>query len=133
MPLRLPGVSALGIVLIAVAALLLALGAAGFIVTRRRLGRQDFGADVAAADRALEAARAADRGWNRQLLDEAARHALGRERPAFDWHALELVLVDDRPGVEEDRAHLMAVGAHDRVRVVLAREADGRWVAERVE
>ena len=81
----------------------------------------------------VEQARAEDRGWNRQLLDEAARRALGAERPAFDWESLELVLVDDRPGVAEDRAHLMAVGASERVRVVLARERDGQWFCERVE
>jgi hypothetical protein len=116
-----------------VGVLALVLAVLGFVASRRRFARQDFGADVAAADRALEQARAEDRGWNRQLLDEAARQALGAERPAFDWDSLELVLVDDRPGVEEDRAHLMAVGPRDRVRVVLAREPDGRWIAERVE
>jgi hypothetical protein len=42
------------------------------------------------------------------------------------------VLVDDRPGVSEDRAHFMAVGADGAARVILAREGD-RWIAERVE
>jgi hypothetical protein len=125
--------SALAVVLIVVAVLLVVMFALGYAASRRRVERQDFAGDVAAADRALEEARAADRGWNRQLLDEAARRALGAERPAFDWESLELVLVDDRPGVHEDRAHLMAVGPEDRVRVVLARDPDGRWVAERVE
>jgi hypothetical protein len=125
--------SALAVVLIVVAVLFAVLFALGYAASRRRVERQDFAGDVAAADRALEEARAADRGWNRQLLDEAARRALGAERPAFDWESLELVLVDDRPGVHEDRAHLMAVGPEDRVRVVLARDPDGRWVAERVE
>ncbi len=125
--------STLGIVLIVLAAIFVVLFVLGLVTSRRRLARQDFGGAVAAADQALEQARAADRGWNRQLLDEAARRALGEERPAFDWESLELVLVDDRPGIEEDRAHLMAVGAEERVRVVLAREPDGRWVAERVE
>src|SRR5690349_14423565 len=125
--------SVLAIVLIVVAVLAAVFFVLGFVAARRRDARQDFGADVARADRALEEARAADRGWNRQLLDEAARQALGSERPAFDWDSLELVLVDDRPGIEEDRAHLMAVGGDERVRVVLAREPDGRWIAERVE
>jgi type II secretory pathway pseudopilin PulG len=125
--------SALAVVLIVVAVLFAVLFALGYAASRRRVERQDFAGDVAAADRALEEARAADRGWNRQLLDEAARRALGVERPAFDWESLELVLVDDRPGVHEDRAHLMAVGPEDRVRVVLARDPDGRWVAERIE
>jgi hypothetical protein len=42
------------------------------------------------------------------------------------------VLVDDRPGIEEDRAHFVAVGPDGRARVILAREGD-RWIAERVE
>jgi len=125
--------SVLAIVLVVVGVLLVVLFALGSVVARRRLQRPDFAAEVAAADQALEQARAEDRGWNRQLLDEAARRALGSERPAFDWNSLELVLVDDRPGVEEDRAHLMAVGPQDRVRIVLARDSDGSWVAERVE
>jgi hypothetical protein len=125
--------STLAIVLIVVAVVFLVLFVFGFLASRRRLDRQDFAGDVAAADQALEQARAEDRGWNRQLLDQAARQALGAERPTFDWDSLELVLVDDRPGVEEDRAHLMAVGPQDRVRVVLAREPDGRWIAERIE
>jgi hypothetical protein len=125
--------STLAIVLIVLAVLFLVLFVLGYLVSRRRLATQDFEGDVARADRALEQARAEDRGWNRQLLDEAARRALGAERPGFDWNSLHLVLVDDRPGMEEDRAHLMAVGPDDSVRVVLAREPDGRWVAERVE
>src|SRR3954447_9607787 len=125
--------STLAIVLIVLAVLFIVLFVLGYLASRRRLAGQDFAADVAAADRALEQARAEDRGWNRQLLDEAARRALGTERPAVDWNSLELGLVDDRPGVEEDRAHLMAVGPDESGRVVLAREPDGRWVAERVE
>jgi hypothetical protein len=125
--------SALAVVLIVLAVVLVLLFIAGYAASRRRLAAQDFSGDVARADQALEQARAEDRGWNRQLLDEAARRALGQSRPRFDWDSLELVLVDDRPGVEEDRAHLMAVSSDERVRVVLAREADGRWVAESVE
>lgn len=125
--------STLAVVLIVLVVVFLLLFLAGYAVTRRRLARQDFAGDVTRADRMLEEARAADRGWNRQLLDEAARRALGAERPAFDWDSLELVLVDDRPGVEEDRAHLLATGPGERVRVVLAREPDGSWVTERVE
>jgi hypothetical protein len=41
------------------------------------------------------------------------------------------VLVDDRPGTEEDRAHFVAMGADDQVRVILARQGD-EWVLEQV-
>ena len=46
---------------------------------------------------------------------------------------LHLVLVDDNPGVAEDRAHFVAVGeGGQEARVVLGRQ-DGDWVAESVE
>ena len=125
--------STLAIVLIIVGALLVLLFIGGLVVERRRLNRPGFEADVASADRALETARAADRGWERELLDEAARAALATERPGFTWDSLHLVLVDDRPGVEEDRAHLVATGSEASARVVLCRDADGRWACERVE
>lgn len=125
--------STLAIVLIVLAAIFLIFFVGGFLVSRRRVAQQDFSGDVARADRALESARAEDRGWNRQLLDEAARQALQRERPDFSWDSLDLVLVDDRPGVEEDRAHLLASGDDRTARVVLTRERDGSWVVESVE
>lgn len=125
--------SALGIVLIVGGVVLVALFAGGVRVARRRLARPGFDADVARADQALESARAADRGWDRELLHEAARVALAAERPGFEAATLELVLVDDRPGVENDRAHVRAVGADGTARVLLARESDGRWLAERVD
>jgi hypothetical protein len=124
--------STFAIVLIVVGVVLVLLFVGGYAVVRRREARQDFSGDVARADRALEHARAEDRGWNRQLLDDAARRALGMERPGFDWESLELVLVEDRPGVAEDRAHLMAMAPDRRVRVILAREPDGTWIAESV-
>lgn len=125
--------STLAIVLIIVAVVLMLFFIGGLVVERRRLNRPEFDADVAKADRALESARAADRGWDRELLDAAARAALETDRPGFAVESLDIVLVDDRPGVEEDRAHLLASGADGAARVVLAREPDGRWIAERIE
>jgi len=125
--------STLAIVLIVIGVVLLALFVGGLVVARRRLERPEFSADVAKADRALESARAADRGWNRQLLHDAARQALAVERPGFEPETLDLVLVDDRPGVEDDRAHVVAVGSEGKARVVLARDREGRWTLERVE
>jgi hypothetical protein len=137
-PLRVCGLdctpmSTLAIVLIILGVVLLAFFAAGLAVARRRANRPDFEADVAAADAALESARAEDRGWDRELLHAAAHGALRQHRPSSEWEALHLVLVDDRPGVEEDRAHLMATGPHGTARVILTREPDGSWVVEQVE
>ena len=125
--------STLAVIILVVSVILLILFAGGLVVLRRRLADPSFDADVAAADQALERARAEDRGWDRDLLHAAARAALQSGRPGFEPRSLDLVLVDDRPGVEEDRAHLVALGDGETVRVVLAREADGAWVAESLE
>jgi hypothetical protein len=125
--------SVLAIILIVVAALALVFLVGGFVVARRRANRPGREEHIRQADHALEQARAADRGWDRDLIESTAREALRSSRPDFEPAALELVLVDDRPGVEEDRAHLMAAGAGERVRVVLCRDASGAWGVERIE
>lgn len=123
--------SPLAIVLIVVVALLLLLFIGGTIARARRTADQAGGllARVAAADQALEAARAADRGWDPVRLEEAARQALESERPDFRYDSLHLVLVDDQPGIHEDRAELAAVGAGEVVHVAVVRRGDS-WVAE---
>ena len=126
--------SALAIVLIVLAVILLALFVGGLLESRRRsaAGAADYARRVAAADQALEQARAADKGWDRAVLEDTARRALTSERPDWRYGALHLVLVDDRPGVTEDRAHFAAVGEDGDVRVVLVREPSG-WALERLE
>ena len=126
--------SALAIVLIALGALLLLLFAGGLYVARRRARARegDLAISLARADQALEAARAADRGWERVLLEEAARKILAEERPGWRYDRLDLVLVDDRPGVAEDRAQFLATAPDDQVRLVLTRSGGG-WIAKIVE
>jgi hypothetical protein len=126
-------VSVLAIVLIVLFALIVIFFLGGYAVAKRRANRPGWEADVRAADNALEQARAQDRGWDRQLIEAAARRGLSQERPGFEPDSLHLILVDDRPGVEEDRAHVMATGGDARVRLVLARDASGAWDVERVE
>src|SRR3954469_10331452 len=125
--------SPLAIIVIVLLVLLVLLFVGGLIAPRRHAeptsGR--LHERIAAADRALEAARAADRGWDPILLEEAARTALQRERPDFHYDKLHLVLVDDRPGTDEDRAELAAIGDDGVIRVAVARRGE-TWVAERV-
>jgi hypothetical protein len=125
--------SVLAIVLVVLAALIVIFFIGGYMVARRRRDSPDFEKHIRAADKALEDARATDRGWDRDLIHAAAREALSQHRPGFVPASLDLILVDDRPGVEEDRAHVMASGPDDRVRLVLARDASGAWGVERVE
>lgn len=126
--------STLGIILIVLAVLVVLFFIGGVLGARRRDRRQagSYAEHVAAADAALQPARASDRGWHREAMEAVARDAIADSRRDWDYTDLHLVLVDDRPGTEEDRAQFVAVGADGEVRVVLAREGD-RWVAERVE
>jgi hypothetical protein len=135
MPIALPiALSTLGIVLIVLAAIVVLLFVAGLLGAGARARRQagSYAEHVAAADSALEQARAADKGWHRETMEQVARDAIGESRPGWDFEDLHLVFVDDRPGVSEDRAHFVAVGSDGECRVILARQ-DDRWVAERVE
>jgi hypothetical protein len=127
--------SVLVIVLIVVGALIVLGFVGGLLAARRRARAQEasFPRGVAEADQALEEARAADRGWDRGLLEEAARAGLAEARPGWTYEELHLVLVDDRPGVAEDRAHFVATGPQGEGRVVVARRDEMGWVAEHVE
>ena len=124
--------STLAIILIVVGAVLLLLLGAGALVARRRT-EGDYAEHVAQADQALEAARAADRGWDREVLERTARAALERDRPGWAYDELHLVLVDDRPGVVDDRAHLVAMGDGGEARLVLTRMAGGDWMVEAIQ
>lgn len=125
--------STLAIILIVVGLLVALLLIGGLVAARRRADEHagEYRKNLAAADHALEAARAADRGWDRPVMEDVARAALNERRPGWDFRTLDLVLVDDRPGVAEDRAQFVASDGDDRVDVVLSRGEAG-WAVERV-
>jgi len=116
------------IIVVTVLAVLFFIG--GYIVVRRRA--ENWEQHVAEAERALEAAWAKDKGWDRGLLDLAVKQALEARRPGQDHGALHLVLVDDRPGMAEDKAHFVCTGDDGEARVVLARDASGEWRVDSV-
>jgi hypothetical protein len=127
--------STLAIVLIVFGVIVLIALILGFLGIRARDRRQagHWEEHVRDADAALAQAAASDRGWQRELMESAARAALADRRPDWSYGDLHLVLVDDRPGTEEDRAHFVAVGeGGDEARVVVSREGD-RWIAESVD
>jgi len=126
--------STIGIVLIVLGAVLVLFFIGGLVAARARDRRQagTFSDHVRAADEALEQAKALDRGWHRETMEAVARAAIDEARPGWSYDDLHLVLVEDRPGVQEDRAQFVAVAPDAEARVVLARQGD-RWVAERVE
>src|SRR5687768_5552768 len=127
--------STLAIVLIVIGVIVLIALVLGFLGTRARDRKQagSWEQHVRSADAALAQAAASDRGWQRELMEEAARAALTQSRPDWTYGGLHLILVDDRPGIEEDRAHFVAVAEDgDEARVVLSRQGDS-WVAESVD
>ncbi len=124
--------STIAVIVIVVAAILVVFFVGGLVVSRRRATEPGLEDRIAAADGALEHARAADRGWERSHLERAALDALAADRPGTAWERVALVLVDDRPGVENDRCHLIATGPAGEARVVLGRHAGGDWFAEQI-
>lgn len=121
----LAALSPLAIVLLVVLAIVVVLAVAGAVATARRRRRDEtrLRAQLEEANEALAAARAEDRGWDRDRLEEAARAAAGG-----DVRELHLVQVIDRPGTDADEARFQIVGADGRAReVLLGREGD-RWV-----
>jgi hypothetical protein len=127
-------VSTLAIVLIAVGAVIVIAFILGLLGARVRDRRQapSYEEHVASADQALEQARATDKGWHREAMEQVARQALEESRPGWKYRQLHLILVDDRPGMGEDRAHFVAVADDGEARVIISRQADG-WTAESVE
>jgi hypothetical protein len=125
--------STLAIVLIVAALVVVGLLIAATFAVRKRMeqSQPDYDRHLAAADRALETARANDRGWDRAVMEDVVRAALNAHRPGWDFRSLDLVLVDDRPGVREDRAHFEASDGDERVLVVLTRGEAG-WTAGEV-
>ena len=102
----------------------------GLIASRRHA--ENWAENVAQAEKALEIAWAQDKGWDRELLHRSAREALGSHKPGYEYTEVHLVVVDDRPGVADDKAQLVAVGEDGEARVVLARDADGGWRVDSV-
>jgi hypothetical protein len=123
----------LTIVLITLGTLVLVFLIGGYLAVRRRdrEGAAGFGRHLQEAERKLQEAAASDRGWDRGVMERVARDAVGEWRPEWRFDDLHLVLVEDRPGVEEDTAHFIASDGDTEVKVRLSRTGEGNWVAQR--
>ena len=113
------------IIVIVVFAVLIA---GGIYARHRQLARSRpaFDRALAQVDHDLAAAAASDRGWDRALLEGAARR-ISAERFGFEPEELTLVEVIDKPGTDEDQAVLEVRTGSDRRRVVIGRR-DGDWI-----
>jgi hypothetical protein len=101
----------------------------GIFARNRQLARSRpaFERALAEVDRDLAAAAASDRGWDRALLEAAARR-ISLERFGAEPDELTLVEVIDRPGTDEDQAVFDVSAGGTRHRLVLGRR-DGDWIA----
>jgi hypothetical protein len=120
----------LAIVLIALAALILLFLLGGLLAVRRRnaIGGDRMLRDIAQANEALAQARAGDRGWDRDAIDAAARAARLTLAPDARIEAVHLIQVVDRPGTQDDEAHVRVLDATGAHLIVLGRRGDD-WVA----
>jgi hypothetical protein len=100
----------------------------GIYARNRQLARSRpaFERALAQVDRDLAAPAASDRGWDRALLEAAARR-ISTEHLGSEPEALTLVEVIDRPGTDQDQAVFDVDAGGTRHRVVLGRR-DGDWV-----
>jgi Flp pilus assembly protein TadB len=122
-------VSTLDIVLVVIAALVVVLTAGGWVAaTRRARSRErELFEELHEAEQALAKARALDKGWDRELLESAARDAAAARFGTQPVNALQLVQVIDRPGTDADQAVFRVQTADgDEHRITLGRSG-GEW------
>ena len=109
--------------IILIVLLLLAIG--GYIARMQQLkrSRPAFDRSLEQVNRDLATAAASDRGWDRGLLETAARRVY-TEQYGGEPQTLTLIEIIDRPGTDSDQAVFDAGGR----RLVLGRR-DGEWIA----
>jgi hypothetical protein len=122
------------IILIVVVAVLILLAIGGSLARRRQFARteDDFDAQLAQANRDLATAHAKDRGWQRSVLEDAARRAFAEQRSGAQPENMTLVAIIDRPGTDEDKAVFQLEEGGDRHELTLGRQND-QWVLERLD
>lgn len=99
-------ISTVDIVLLVLLILVGALAAGGWTAATRRAraGERKFLEQLQAAERELAKAHASDKGWDRTLLDAAARTVAAERFGATPINGMQLVQVVDRPGTDADQA-----------------------------
>ena len=114
--------------LIIVLVVLAVLIGGGIIARKRQLAstRPAFERALAQVEQDLVAAAASDRGWDRTVLEAAARQIVA-ERFGADPEELTLVEIIDKPGTDQDQAVFTAHVGGKPERVVLGRR-EGDWV-----
>lgn len=117
--------SVIAIIVVVFVVLVVLLIVGGLIANQRRTHAEEDADRLAVreADRALAQARASDHGWDRGLLEAAAREAFAARSPV-EVRELQLVQVVDRPGTEEDQALFRVVTDVGSEEILLVRHGD---------
>jgi hypothetical protein len=115
------------LIIVIVVVLLLAIGGAYARSRQLRRSRPAFEASLEQVNRDLAAAAAADRGWDRDTLEAAARRIYAEERGGAEPESLVLVEMADRPGTDADQAVFRCESGGERHYLTLGRR-DGEWV-----
>ena len=117
--------SALAVVIVIVVVLVVLLIVGGLVANGRRARDQEDETltSVREADQALALARASDRGWERGVLEAAAREAFAARSPV-EVRELLLIRVVDRPGTEEDQALFRVITDVGSEEILLVRHGD---------
>lgn len=120
----------LGLVIGFFVVLLILLFVGGLIATgrRRQVLQKRLAASIEAADAALAQARASDRGWDRAVIEAAARDAFAARHGGKAPGGLHLVQVVDKPGTDADQAVFRAVVDMGRDETITLGRRDGAWV-----
>jgi type II secretory pathway pseudopilin PulG len=124
-------VSVILIIVLVVLGVLLLLAILGAAMASRRnaLGAIAFEQSLAAVDRELAAAVAADHGWERGALEATARDAFTERRPDIRIAELQLVQIVDEPGTDEDLAVFLVTAADGAESKLTLGRRDGAWYA----
>lgn len=113
--------------------LLLAILGAAMASRRNALGAIAFEQSLAAVDRELAAAVAADHGWERAALEGSAREAFTERRPDTRIAELQLVQIVDEPGTDQDLAVFQVTAADGATSRLTLGRRDGAWYAAALE
>ena len=122
-------VSTLDIVIVVVAAIIGLLATGGWMAATRhaRAGEHKLLEELHVAEQELARAHAMDKGWDRALLESAARDAVAARFGPEPVDALQLVQVIDRPGTDADQAVFrVQTSDGDEHRITLGRTG-GVW------
>jgi len=118
------------IILLVVIVLIAVMVTGGYIATNRRAASRErkLLTELKSADEALAQAHADDKGWDRALLESAARDAVAQRFPGAEVRAMDLVQVVDRPGTDADQAVFRVQTSDGEHHITLGR-TNGVWGA----